>query len=508
MNIKFKHLKIENFKNHNQLEMLFEDITNILGRNGVGKTTIGDAITYLLFGTDILGTKLDPKPIGKNNETKVELLLNIDGTDFLLGKTQKKTAKPFINEVPKTATEFKQFIDSLFDKSLFLSLFSPMFFFTQHWQEQRSLLLSFISEPLNKDVLKVMSKVQAETLGENLKKYSLDDLEKKHRDRFNKTDKAYERAAERVLTLNEQYEKIAKQGTPNIETIKKEIDVLISKRDKLDEDNQKEYQTQIERNKIQSQIDSLELQITRQKQLLAQIKEEAIAETCSTCGQSLENESIQKVKDDRRERYNKEVLTGKDLVKQYNLLIEKLTLLPEPKTIDRSKSFELDEQVTALHTQYNLANQAQTINQDMEDAKANAEKIRVERNDSVSTIDAIKAFRAKRTDLMVSKVDDLFNTISVRLYEPLKNGEEKPTFEIEMDGKPYSKLSTAEKIKAGLELIEVLSTQSSVITPTFVDNAESILNFVKPTGQLIVARVADKEFEIKTDSLKGEKVNE
>ena len=68
---------------------------------------------------------------------------------------------------------------------------------------------------------------------------------------------------------------------------------------------------------------------------------------------------------------------------------------------------------------------------------------------SKGIVDAIKEFKTKRSELMVSKVDDLFTSISVKLYETLKNGEERATFEIEMDGKPYSKLSTAEKIKAG-----------------------------------------------------------
>ncbi|PEJ55271.1 hypothetical protein CN692_19285, partial [Bacillus sp. AFS002410] len=72
----FDFIKVINFKNHTDLSINFKDITNIEGRNGAGKSTIGDAPTWLLFGTDINGNKLDPKPIGEDDaETTVLLVL-------------------------------------------------------------------------------------------------------------------------------------------------------------------------------------------------------------------------------------------------------------------------------------------------------------------------------------------------------------------------------------------------------------------------------------------------
>ena len=66
-----------------------------------------------------------------------------------------------------------------------------------------------------------------------------------------------------------------------------------------------------------------------------------------------------------------------------------------------------------------------------------------------------------------------------------------------MDGKPYRTLSLSESIRAGLELREVLSKQSDLIMPVFVDNAESITRFKEPSGQLIISRVvAGQELKI------------
>lgn len=505
--IVFKSLKLENFKNHKSLEIIFDDITNIVGRNGAGKSTIGDSITWVVYGTDATGTKLDPKPIGTDAETVVELLIQVDDTKILLGRSQKKTAKYYINEVPKKATEFNEFVDSLFDKNLFLSLFNPNYFPSQHWQDQRTQLLSYVKEPLNKEVLAVLSSLERECLEDNLKKHSLDDLESVHRERFRKHDKAYERAAERVLTLEEQLSKSDSQSFDS-EAIQKEIEQLKAQRAANDEQNSIRSKSNIEHSRISAQAESLTEQIKKQMELVNQIKAEQIQENCHTCGQALDDESVQKVKSARQTRYDSAIQVGRDLVKKHNELKEILVKLPVPVEVDRSELFAIDDKIMQLQSKLSGHNQIKLLQDEIVEAQSVKEKIRTERNESQGIVDAIKNFKTKRSELMVKKVDNLFTSISVRLYEQLKNGEERATFEIEMDGKPYSKLSTAEKIKAGLELIEVLSTQSGVISPTFVDNAESILNFTKPSGQLITARVVDVEFSIKTQSLKGDIASE
>lgn len=500
--ISFIKLELTNFKNHPSLEVNFSDITNISGRNGVGKSSIGDAITWCLYGKDVMGSKLEPQPIGTDLEVKVDLLLEVDGKQLLLGRSQKKTAKYYVNEVPKKATVFKEFMDSILDEKLFYSLFTPGFFPSQKWTEQREQLLQYISEPLNKEVLAKMGKVDSETLEENLKKHSLDDLEKLNKDKKRQLDVSYERAAERYLTLKEQYDQASTENI-DVEAAQNELKPLIASREKLEQEIDNFYKNKSCRGRVESQIESLVERIDRQKSVVQGIKVEVIQEACQTCGQALDDDSINKVKENRQSRFNKEIMTGKELTKKLNALKVELSSLPELENIDRTELNEVDEKIVSLQVKLNGVGRVEQLHQDVLAAESNKEKIRKERNTSISILDAIKSFRSVRSELMVNKVDALFTKISVKLYEQLKNGEEKATFEIEMDGKPYSKLSTAEKIKAGLELIEVLSSQSQVIAPCFVDNAESILHFTSPPGKLIVSRVLDEEFSIKSVSLKG-----
>ncbi len=502
MMIKFKQLTLENFKNHKKLEVNFTDITHIEGRNGSGKSSVGDAITWLLYGIDTIGNKLDPKPIGTEEETKVELLLQIDEKQILLGRSQKKTAKYYINEVPEKATKFGEIVDELFDKNLFLSLFNPTYFSLQHWQEQRKQLLQFVSEPLNKEVLAVISELQANTLELLLKKHSVDDLEKIHRERFNKRDKDLIRARERTTTLKEQLEKHTNTEI-DLNALQTELTSLQEKRFKLDEESVPQRKEQEKRMVLEKEVEMLKQNVLHQRGIAQQIKDEPLEENCCTCGQPLTGEAVEKVKLNKTARLQKEVGIGKQMVKTYNELLEKLEQMPviEIQTVDTS---QLNERIFELKNKLQQHQQVEQLKQEIEQAELNYETIRKERNESQSIVEAIKEFRSKQAELMVKKVDSLFTNVSVRLFEELKNGEFRDTFEIEMDGKPYSKLSTAEKIKCGLEVVDVLSHQSSLIVPTFVDNAESILHFSKPLGQLLVARVVDKELEIKNITLKEE----
>lgn len=507
MKIKFKELRITNFKNHDSLNVAFGEITTISGPNGAGKSSIGEAITWVLYGIDPYGTKNEPKPIGNEDaETKVELLIQVDDKDILIGKAQKKAAKYFINEVPKKAKEFESFVDELFDKPAFLSLFNPGFFSSQHWQTQREQLLSYVGEPLKKEVFAELPKIQVGLLEENLKKLSIEDLQKVHIERKKTHEKSYERASERVITLKEQYEKQKAESTDvNKEEIESQLSELQTKRSEIDKTIKDSQNKQQQYNVAQNKIDRLKWQVTRQKEIVIGIRDEKLQDTCHTCGQALQDEALDKVKQNKIDRFEQEKTIGSNIVKELKELeasIKEMSL----EEVDPTQTREIDEKIYELNSLLRQSQQLEILQKEIDEAAETQAKIRKEKNESIAIIDAIKDFRTKRSELMVRKIQSLFTSIDVQLYETLKNGEERATFEILMDGKPYSRLSTAEKIKAGLELVEVLSKQAQLVVPTFVDNAESIIHFTKPAGQLIIAKVEDAEFTIKAEGIQKEEV--
>ena len=507
MKISFKELRITNFKNHENLNVEFGEITTISGPNGAGKSSIGEAITWVLYGIDPYGTKNEPKPIGNEDaETKVELLIQVDDKDILISKAQKKATKYFINEVPKKAKEFESFIDELFDKQAFLSLFNPGYFSSQHWQTQREQLLTYVSEPLKKEVFAELPKIQVGLLEENLKKLSIEDLQKVHIERKKTHEKSYERASERVITLKEQYEKQKVESTDvNKEEIESQLSELQAKRSEIDKTIKDFQNKQQQYNQAQYQIEGMKQQVLKQKEVVLGIRDEELQDTCNTCGQALQDEAVEQVKQNKINRFEEAKQIGSKMVKKLKELeasIKEMSL----EEVDLNQTREIDEKIYELNGLLRQSQQLELLQKEIDEATETQEKVRKEKNESIAIIDAIKDFRTKRSELMVSKIQSLFTNIDVQLYETLKNGEERATFEILMDGKPYSRLSTAEKIKAGLELVEVLSKQSQLVVPTFVDNAESILHFAKPAGQLIIAKVEDTEFTIKSEEIQKEEV--
>ncbi|PEJ56163.1 hypothetical protein CN692_18730, partial [Bacillus sp. AFS002410] len=433
----------------------------------------------------------------------VLLVLNVDGKEFQLAKTQKKTAKYFINEVPEKATKFNELVSELFDKDLFLSIFNPTYFFSQNWQDQRKQLLQYVPEPLNKEVFAELHEMSVNTLEPELKKHNLDDLEKVHREQYKQLDKSSERAGERVVTLREQLEKFKFDNLDRVnEKTLQQLETQKAEINKLQSQNQ---QVNNEIFTVRTMISTLYPQLKRQKEKVLSIRREDIDHHCATCGQELTNEAKLQVSKENQARFDKELNYGKQLEGENKRLKAQLEALEDTKLIpiDQDLLEQINNEIIQIRTQLNQVNQVERLKTELIEAETNKEDIRTNRNKSLAIIDAIKEFRTKRSELMVKKIDSLFTNISVKLFEQLKNGEERATFEIEWDGKPFSKLSTAERIKCGLELSEVLSKQSEVILPTFVDNAESILKFSKPTGQLVVARVVDTDFNIKTHGLEA-----
>lgn len=491
MEIKFKSLALQNFKSHQDLSVNFGERTEITGDNAKGKSSILEAIIWALYGTDALGSKLDPSPVTyEADETKVSILLSVDGKDLLLGRELKKgKAQYFINEVPSKAGEFNEILDQMFDKDLFLSLFNPNYFFTMHWEKQRAMVLQYVPAPPNKEVLKHLPDPQTDKLSLLLKKHSLVQLEKIHRDNKNKLEKEHIAAKSRTKTLNDQLD----QNTPSapLESLKVEDDQLVKQIKEIEKVTDAAVDGNREFNLLQSQIMALQDQIEISKERWPFLKNEPIEDTCRTCKRPLDEESVKAVQEDKDRRIAEYRENHSNLVKQRDDLKKKLA---ELEYIDVSEQIEkvreLEDKRVPIQRELHKFAQFEKLSKQVEEAKKKEKEILESLNESIFILDAIKDFRSKQAELQAEKVQSLFENLSIKLFEIQKNGELKTVFKIQMDGKDYEKLSLSEGIRAGLELREVLSQQSGIVTPVFVDNAESITRFKEPSGQLIISRVA------------------
>jgi len=105
---------------------------------------------------------------------------------------------------------------------------------------------------------------------------------------------------------------------------------------------------------------------------------------------------------------------------------------------------------------------------------------------------AIKHYITERMRLMLEGFS-LLNRVDIVLYETVKKtGVVRDVFKFSYDGKPYKFLSLSEKVKAGLEVSELMKRLTGRNYPVFIDNGESVpvIDNVRPSGQALIAQVA------------------
>lgn len=260
MRIIFKHLQIKNFKGIKSLEIDFnEKITNILGANHIGKTTVADAIHWVLFGKNNEGQSvfgIDPKDdsnkIINHLENEVSLILSVDGTEKEIKKIRKETwSKPrgyseealtghttdcFINGNKYTIKDYQAEINLICNESLFKAITNPAYFPSLKSDDQRSLLLKMIGELSLSEIANKKEEFKdfiKELNGEDLKSY--------------RSHLAY-----KMKNLKQEIEVIPSRITENEEILQKteeNIDfVSIRKRLKEIEEDIKKYDEQLEDN--------------------------------------------------------------------------------------------------------------------------------------------------------------------------------------------------------------------------------------------------------------------
>ena len=501
MVITFKRLKLENFKIHRDLDVKFGDLLKITADNGLGKSSIPEAITWSLYGMNPFNIKVEyPTPITYESEyTMVSLLLNIDGKDLLLGRELKKgKLSYYINEIPSKATDFNNLVNELFDKELFLSMFNPLFFFTLHPDKQRAMMLKYIPAPVKKDVLKTMNEEQSNCLKPLLMKHPIDDLQNKYKKNKTDFDKKYIQVQTKHKTLKEQLDQLSSINTP-IESLKAELAQI----DKQVREKERQLDDIWEKNKayndVQNELHRINDQVKASKDRWPALRDEVIEDTCRTCKRPLEDESIKAVQEDLEHRKDNYKKAHKELVDKRDELKNQLETLEFIDAAElRAEIKQIDESAQPLRTTIRDYAHYERLVEQVKQAELDEIQVHQALKEAIFILDSIKAFHAKEAELQAEKVQALFDTLSVRLFKQNKgDGEIKTDFEIMMDGKPYRTLSLSESIRAGLELREVLSKQSDLIMPVFVDNAESITRFKEPSGQLIISRVvAGQELKI------------
>ena len=85
----------------------------------------------------------------------------------------------------------------------------------------------------------------------------------------------------------------------------------------------------------------------------------------------------------------------------------------------------------------------------------------------------VVSFAAKKAELLFANLK--MNRVAISLYDVVKStGEAKEAFRFTYDGRLYNRLSLSEKVRAGMEVSELMKRLTGRNYPQFVDNMESV----------------------------------
>lgn len=197
--MKLVQLNLQNFKGIEFGDFRFTNNTIIRGDNATGKTTVFDALCWLLFGKDSLDradfqikTLKNGEPVHNVNHMVQAAFDNEDGTGFTLKRIYREkysnprggevkltghTTDYFINDVPSKEKEYKAFINNMINEDVFKLITNPLFFNEQYtWQNRRKLLLEMCGDVDDASVIN--SKEELKRLTELLNGRSVDEQRK------------------------------------------------------------------------------------------------------------------------------------------------------------------------------------------------------------------------------------------------------------------------------------------------------------------------------------------
>lgn len=390
MKIKFEKLRIENFKGIKELEINFgAQQTTIYGANETGKTTVADAIAYVLTGKNSLGeSTFEILPVGQENVTAsavLDLILD-DGTrekpvqlsrsyEAQYNRNKEYTGEHktvcTINGIVTGPRDFDKWIADNICKPEIFRLIHDVRYFTENiqgngkekaWEAQRRLIMSICGG--EDDYTYAQSKDSYKELLDGLARYD-------SASQYLVYLKSKEKDLEKAITehngsitfvenvVNNRTERNPNEIQTEIDTFVKELHEIQNSLDKMSEDKRQEIvaKSQKIKEEYQRQVDqfeamrkeindkrysiSLDIQTLSNNKIILESRLKQLNShdgLCKTCGQPLPKEAIQKNQNEAKELRNEIDNIDKEIAslnQKLNALPTKIQAVEYPEELDK-----------------------------------------------------------------------------------------------------------------------------------------------------------------------------
>ena len=489
-------------------------INFVLGDNGLGKTSIAEAVAFAFMGTGLFGEKtLDRLQNGDAKEIFVSVrFVDENGEVHELTKTRKNNN----NGITYDGYNVRQTdLYNLFgDKDLFLSMFNPLYFVETLGADGKNLLEKLLPAVSHEEVLAALPEETREALkGENILSPET----------YIQNRRAEVKELEETLIYMQGQSDLLEGGAKKAQAELAAAAAELQKKKALIQGDAQEgslpetlADAKLELQKVQdkafvfdgdTEICRLEAVLeplyARHKAIFKYLHEVCTGQKCALCGHEMEDADVVAARAELKRNLEECISEGRAAKAELKRLTqekeEKLRAFQEAQAAETAR---LEKSIAALGTQCQtdslrkecgeLETKIRMLSETLEqpDIKGEMESIQQEIDAKKLLISHAVNYLGKKNELLFAPLN--MNRVSISLSEVKKTtGEVKDTFKFAYNGKDYAKLSLSEKMRAGLEIAELVKRLSGRCYPTFIDNGESIsvVDNVRLTGQTLFSKV-------------------
>lgn len=222
---------VEGFKIYKDKKTIrFSDITRISGGNGIGKTSVAEAITWCFLGSDLWGnTKKDSLLLNKKSkrmEVRIKFSDGINNHTIIRNRYRDKTSIFFDNK------DIKQYeLNNLLgSKDIFLSIFNPMYFLKLSEKDARDLIIPILPGVDQEEVLEKMDEYEISIIKDDIEKIhanpNLYMKEKREKIKEYEKDILFNKGVLSSLSIPQQVGELKDFNSSELESLENELDRL------------------------------------------------------------------------------------------------------------------------------------------------------------------------------------------------------------------------------------------------------------------------------------------
>lgn len=167
-----------------------------------------------------------------------------------------------------------------------------------------------------------------------------------------------------------------------------------------------------------------------------------------------------------------------------------------------------EEKLDKVNNELNVLNRNLTL---LEEKIKNDNEIKTLENDlkrnqsmyesNLQAIELCELFIQTKAKKLEDKINSKFKIVNFKLFNELINGGVEETCIATVNGVPFNTINNASRINAGLDIINALQTIYGVSAPIFIDNAESVVEFLETDTQLIKLYVSEEDKVLRIEKI-------